>query len=379
MSDKIYLSPPHMGERERELLIQAFDSNWIAPLGPHVDSFEAEFAEATGAKYAAALSSGTAALHLALIDAGVTSGDEVMVSSFTFAASVNPVLYQGATPIFVDSDLTSWNMDPNLVREELERRAQLGRLPKALVLVHLYGGAADFDPIQEACAQYEVALVEDAAEALGARYKGRQVGGDARYGVFSFNGNKVITTSGGGMLVSDDESVIARARHRATQARDEAAHYQHSEIGYNYRLSNLLAAVGRGQLACLSDRVRARRENCDFYQAAFADTPGISFMPEPDFCESSRWLSCLQVDSEQFGADREALRKQLAADSIEARPLWKPMHMQPIFSDYPCVGGEVAEQLFEHGICLPSGSNLTDADRDRVVSQALATPRKLPR
>lgn len=379
MTERIYLSRPHMGPRERELLLEAFDSNWIAPLGPHVDAFEREFCANTGAPHAAALSSGTAAIHLALILAGVEAGDEVMVSTLTFSASVNPIRYLGATPVFVDSDRATWNMDPALAAEELERRARDGRLPKALLLVHLYGQPADTQPIADACARWGVTLIEDAAEALGARYHGRQPGAEARFGIYSFNGNKIITTSGGGMLTSTDADVVQHARKLATQAREPAPHYEHREIGFNYRMSNLLAAVGRGQLEVLEDRVEARRANFAFYEEALGGQEGIAFMPEPAWARATRWLSCILIDPERFGADREVVRKHLEADDIESRPVWKPMHLQPVFRDFPTVGGRVAEELFEFGLCLPSGSDLTGAQRTRIVERLVATPRDASR
>jgi dTDP-4-amino-4,6-dideoxygalactose transaminase len=376
MNERIFLSRPHMGASERALLLDAFDSNWIAPLGPHVDAFEAEFSEITGAPYSAALSSGTAAIHLALILAGVERGDEVMVSTLTFSASVNPICYLGAVPVFIDSDRETWNMDPVLLCEELDRRAAQGKLPKAVLLVHLYGQSADTRPIAEACARYGVELIEDAAEALGARYHGEQPGAQARFAIYSFNGNKIITTSGGGMLTSTDPQVTEAARKLSTQAREPAPHYQHEHIGYNYRMSNLLAAVGRGQLQVLADRVAARRANFDFYAKALGSSPGISFMPEPEGFDSTRWLSCILVDPDEFGASREQIRLHFEAQNIEARPVWKPMHMQPIFSSYPAIGGDVAAELFEFGLCLPSGSDLMPEQRERVVSTMLATPRQ---
>lgn len=363
---RIYLSSPHMGGAEQELVADAFATNWIAPLGPHVDAFEREFAEAVGSPHAAALSSGTAAIHLALILAGVGKGDEVVVSSLTFSASVNPILYVGATPLFVDSERGSWNMDPALLAQVLRDRARAGRLPKAVVVVHLYGQSADLDPIVEACREHGVTLIEDAAEALGATYKGRSPGTLGKTGIFSFNGNKVITTSGGGMLVSDDPELIARARKLATQARDNAPHYEHSEIGYNYRLSNVLAAIGRGQLRVLADRVAARRRNFDFYAREVGGLGGVELMPEAPWGTHSRWLTCLTIDPAAFGADRETLRLAFEAENIEARPVWKPMHLQPIFAAHECVGGEVAADLFERGLCLPSGSNLETGDLERV-------------
>ena len=365
---RIFLSPPHIGPYEADLVGDAFASNWIAPLGPHVDAFEREFCETIGAAHGLALSSGTAALHLALQLLGVGTGDEVVVSTLTFVASVNPVRYLGASPVFVDSERASWNMDPALLAAELDRRARRGRLPKAVVIVHLYGQSADIDPIVAACDRHGVTLVEDAAEALGATYRGRAPGTLGRVGIFSFNGNKIVTTSGGGMLVSDDARLLAHARKLATQARDPAPHYEHSEVGYNYRLSNVLAAIGRGQLRVLAERVQARRRNFEHYRQALADLPGLTFMPEAPWGTHSRWLTTLTIDPEVFGADREAARLALEAENIEARPVWKPMHLQPLFEGAPCVGGKVAETLFDRGLCLPSGSNLTATDRDRVIA-----------
>jgi pyridoxal phosphate-dependent aminotransferase EpsN len=364
--ERIYLSSPHMGGAEQELVADAFATNWIAPLGPHVDAFEREFADIVGSPHAAALSSGTAAIHLALILAGVGRGDEVVVSSLTFSASVNPILYVGATPVFIDCDRASWNMDPALLAQALRNRARAGRLPKAVVVVHLYGQSADLDPIVETCREHGVTLIEDAAEALGASYRGRSPGTLGQTGIFSFNGNKVITTSGGGMLVSDDAALIAKARKLATQARDPAPHYEHSEIGYNYRLSNVLAAIGRGQLRVLADRVAARRRNFDFYARELGGLPGVELMPEAPWGTHSRWLTCLTIDPAAFGADREALRLAFEEENIEARPVWKPMHLQPIFASHDSVGGEVAADLFERGLCLPSGSNLETRDLERV-------------
>ncbi len=430
-----------MGKDEFEFVREAFATNWIAPLGPHVDAFEKEFAAMVGSAHAAALSSGTAALHLALKLVGLQAGEEVFVSSLTFSASVNPIVYEGGKPVFIDSDRASWNMDPALLEKAFVDRKKKGRLPRAVVLVHLYGQSADINPIAALCERYGVPLIEDAAEALGAVYyrsselsgapggraqlsgigsrvsvkgatvsegnKGAKVGGHksvqkgagkdssasvrispdnrepitdnntpkkpgvapgsvGRLGVFSFNGNKIITTSGGGMLVSNDEALIKKARFLATQARDPAAHYQHSEIGYNYRLSNVLAGIGRGQLRVLEERVNARRANCAFYQKAFADLPGIEFMPEPAWSRSTRWLTCVLIDPKKFGADREQLRLAFEAENIEARPVWKPMHLQPIFAGCDCFGGAVAENFFHRGLCLPSGSNLVKGDLERV-------------
>ena len=364
---RIHLSSPHIGSKEQRYVAEAFASNWIAPLGPNVDSFEREFAVAVGAPHAAALSSGTAALHLALQLVGVRAGDDVLVSTLTFSASVNPIVYLGARPVFIDSERTSWNMDPELLRAELQRRARAGRLPRAVVVVHLYGQSADLDPIMAACSEFGVPVVEDAAEALGATYHGRTPGTFGRAGIFSFNGNKIITTSGGGMLVSDDAGLVARARKLATQARDTAVHYEHTEIGYNYRMSNVLAGIGRGQLRVLEERVKARRRNFEVYRRALGHLPGLEFMPEAPWGRHTRWLTTLTIDPALFGVDREALRLALEAENIEARPVWKPMHLQPVFAAYPSVGGGVAEDLFERGLCLPSGSNLSRADLERVV------------
>ncbi|MDB9465996.1 DegT/DnrJ/EryC1/StrS family aminotransferase [Dolichospermum circinale] len=372
MNKPILLSTPHIGSQELAFVKQAFDTNWIAPVGPHVDAFEQEFCQITGAGYAAAVSSGTAALHLALQLVGVGSGDEVFCSTLTFAATANPIIYLGAKPVFIDSDRISWNMNPELLQEALQKRAYFGKLPKAVILVHLYGQSADIEPILQVCDQYNIPLIEDAAEALGATYKGLSPGTFGRIGIYSFNGNKIITTSGGGMLVSDDDQLVMKAKFLATQARDPAPHYQHSEIGYNYRLSNVLAGIGRGQLQVLNERVAARRRNFEIYQSALGDLPGIEFMPEANFGHSTRWLTALTVATEAFGADREYIRLQLAKQQIEARPVWKPLHLQPVFSECECIGGEVGEDLFVRGLCLPSGSNLTDEDLERVISVIIA-------
>jgi dTDP-4-amino-4,6-dideoxygalactose transaminase len=367
MSKTIYLSSPHMGDHELVFVKEAFLTNWIAPVGPHVDAFEQEFCESVGCDHAGAFSSGTAALHLALQLAGVEAGDEVFCSTLTFVATANPIAYLGAKPVFIDSDQASWNMNPQLLVDALGQRAKQGKLPKAVVLVHLYGQSADIDPILQACNRYEVPLIEDAAEALGATYKDRTPGTFGLMGIYSFNGNKIITTSGGGMLVSEDSALISKAKFLSTQARDPAPHYQHSEIGYNYRLSNVLAGIGRGQLRVLADRVNARRHNFERYQAALSDLPGIDFMPEASYGRSTRWLSCLTIDAEKFGCDRETVRLALAEQQIESRPVWKPLHSQPIFANCEVIGGQVAENLFENGLCLPSGSNLTESDVNRVI------------
>jgi dTDP-4-amino-4,6-dideoxygalactose transaminase len=367
MNKPILLSPPHMGDREFEFVKEAFDTNWLAPVGPHVDAFEQEFCEALGVRHGAAVSSGTAALHLALQLVGVKPGDEVFCSTLTFVATANPIKYLGATPVFIDSDRISWNMDPHLLCEALDRRARVGKLPKAVMLVHLYGQSADLDPILEACDRYEVPLIEDAAEALGATYKGRMVGTFGQMGIFSFNGNKIITTSGGGMLVSDNPQLIAKARFLATQARDPALHYQHSEIGYNYRLSNVLAGIGRGQLSVLADRISARRHNFEVYQQGLGPLPGVEFMPEASFGCATRWLTALTIHFEQLGCDRTSICVTLNQAHIEARPVWKPLHLQPSFTGCEYIGGEVAQMLFERGLCLPSGSSLTPNELNYVI------------
>lgn len=366
---RVYLSSPHVDQRSRELLLDAFDSNWIAPLGPHVDALETEFAEKLGMPEAVALSSGTAALHLALLLLGVGPGDEVLTSTLTFAATANAITYCGATPVFIDSDRRTWNMEPDLLEDELRSCVRRGSLPKAVVVVDLYGQCADYGCIEAICARYDIPLVEDAAEALGAWYGGRPAGRFGRVGCFSLNGNKIITASGGGLLVSEDAALCRQARFLASQARDPAPHYQHSQIGYNYRMSNLLAAVARGQLSVLEDRVERRRANFEFYQAALGELPGIQFMPEPAGFRSTRWLTCVTIDPSQFGATREDVRLALEQSNIEARPVWKPLHLQPIFASCRIRGGCVAERLFEQGLCLPSGSALTADDLGRVVAE----------
>lgn len=366
---RIYLSPPHLSGRELELLEEAVDSNWVAPLGPQVDAFERELAEVVGVPHALALSSGTAALHLALIVLGIGAGDEVACSSLTFSASANPVVYVGATPVFVDARADTWTIDPELLDRTLGERPQV----RALVAVDLYGQCCDYDALTEICERRGVALVQDAAESLGASYRGAPAGGQGALAAFSFNGNKVITTSGGGMLVSRDEQLIAHARKLSTQAREPAPHYQHTELGFNYRLSNLLAAVGRAQLEVLDDRVEARRRINARYRELLAGAPGISFMPEARYGRSNCWLTCILVDPDEAGTDRETIRRALEVEDIEARPLWKPMHLQPFFAGAPTAGGDVSASLFERGLCLPSGSALTETDQARVVEILLAS------
>jgi dTDP-4-amino-4,6-dideoxygalactose transaminase len=345
----------------------AFESNYIAPLGPMVDAFEREFADHFGFPHALAVASGTAAMHLALRLVGVQAGDEILAATLTFIGGVSPALFLGASPVFIDADRTSWNIDPDLVQEEIRLGCSRGRLPKAVVTTDLYGQCADLDRIREICQPYGIPVVVDAAEAVGATYRGRSAGRGAHAGVFSFNGNKIITTSSGGMLVSDDRALIEKARFLSQQARDPAPHYEHTEIGYNYRMSNILAAIGRGQLRIVDERVAAKRRIFEAYRAALSDLPGISFMPEAPYGTCNRWLSVILIDPETFGADKEAVRLALEAENIESRPVWKPMHLQPVFSRYRCRGGEVSEDLFRRGLCLPSGTAMAEADLGRVI------------
>ena len=368
---RIFLSPPDVGPDERRLLLEAFDSNWIAPLGPHVDAFERELAEAVDVPYAVALSSGTAALHLALSLIGVKPGDEVLTSTLTFAATANAIMYRGAKPVFIDSDAETWTMNPGLLREELKACAARNALPRAVLVVDLYGQCADYDEIIAACDEYGVPVIEDAAEALGSTYRGKSAGSFGALAAFSFNGNKIITTSAGGMLVSHRSDWIDYARFLSTQARDAAPHYQHSEIGYNYRMSNLLAAVGRGQLQQLGDRVQKRRATNAFYREVLAGIPGVTFMPEAPYGRSNHWLTSVLIDPSAFGSSREDIRLHLEAKEIEARPVWKPMHLQPAFSSLRRRVDGTSDRLFEFGLCLPSGSSLTSKDRARVVDAIL--------
>lgn len=371
---RIYLSPPDVGPAERRLLLDAFDSGWIAPLGPHVDAFEQEFAAKVGVPYAVALSSGTAALHLALHVLGIGAGDEVITSTLTFAATANAITYVGAVPAFVDVSADTWTLDPDLLEAELRDRARRRRQVAAVITVDLYGQCSDYDRITRVCREYGVPIIQDAAEALGATFGDRQAGAFGQCAAFSFNGNKIMTTSGGGMLVSHRRDIIERARHLATQAREPAVHYEHTAIGFNYRLSNLLAAVGRGQLAGLDAKLRRRRTVNAAYRAALGRVPGIAFMPEARYGRSNMWLTCVTIDPARFGAGREDVRLHLEGANIETRPVWKPMHMQPVFRPCRTVGGHVAEHLFENGLCLPSGSNLMAEQQSRVVRTFLDTP-----
>ena len=362
---RINLSAPDVGDAEREALLRAFDSGWIAPAGPEIDAFEAELADLTGWPGAVALSSGTAGLHLALLALGLGAGDDVLVSTCTFVASANAVRYLGARPCFIDSERTSWNMSADLLDDELSERARRGALPAAVVVVDVYGQCADYDRIAPICAGHGVPIVEDAAEAIGSSYRGRPAGTLGDVGVFSFNGNKILTTSGGGALVTPDVEVAQRSRHLASQARTGALHFEHDGVGFNYRLSNLLAAVGRAQLRRLPSMARRRREIDAIYRAAFADDDSIEFMPIAPWGEWNGWLSCATLGST---AQRDAMIERLAADSIESRPLFNPMHLQPMFRESPARLDGTSEWLFEHGICLPTGSGLSDGDVERVVA-----------
>jgi len=368
MNTKIWLSSPHMGGEELKFINEAFDTNWIAPLGPHVNNFEKDLSEYTGVKYAAALSAGTSAIHLALIILGVKKDDEVICQSFTFSASANPIVYQGAVPVFIDSEKETWNMDPSLLEEAIKDRISKGKKPKAIIFVHLYGMPAKVEAIKMIADTYGISLIEDAAEALGSSYQGTHVGGFGQIGILSFNGNKIITTSGGGALLSNNEEFVKKARFLATQARDAAPHYQHSQIGYNYRMSNIAAGIGRGQMKVLDKRVAQRRANYDFYVSKLSGYPGISFLKEPEGHFSNRWLTTILVNPKQTGGiTREHLRLVLEEDTIESRPLWKPMHLQPVFANAPKYVNGTSEKLFENGLCLPSGSNLTSEELERIA------------
>ena len=371
LASRIWLSSPHLGEEESAFVEEAFRTNWIAPLGPHVDGFERELAAHVGIGHAAAVSSGTAAIHLGLILLDVEPGDTVFCSSLTFVGSANPMLYCGARPVFIDSEPETWNMSPAALERAFAWAKAEGRLPKAVIIVNLYGQSADMDALLPICARYGVPVLEDAAESLGASYKGRPSGTFGRVGIFSFNGNKIITTSGGGMLVSDEPALMVRARKLSTQAREPAPHYEHVEIGFNYRMSNVLAGIGRGQLKVLAQRVEQRRRVFEIYRQALADLPELQWMPEPSGYHSTRWLTCFTLAGEDGPARRDRLLRALERHAIEARPVWKPMHLQPLFEGAPyfahATGDDVSARLFERGVCLPSGSNLTDAEIARVI------------
>jgi len=372
MNDKIWLSSPHMCGKEFENVKEAFDTNWIAPLGPHVDGFEKDLVSFTKSGYAAALSSGTSAIQLSLIMLGIGPGDEVLCQSFTFSASANPIAYQGAIPVFIDSEEDTWNMCPRHLRLAIEDRMKHGKKPKAIIPVHLYGMPAKMDEIVAIAKEFEIPIIEDAAEGLGSTLNGQACGTFGELGVLSFNGNKIITTSGGGALISNNENYINKARFLATQARDNAPHYQHSHIGYNYRMSNVCAGIGRGQMTVLDDRVAQRRSNFEFYKSKLSNLKGVSFHNEPEGSFSNRWLTCIIVNpSETNGVTREDIRLALDKKNIESRPLWKPMHLQPVFENYPFYGDGASARLFENGLCLPSGSNLSTSDLELVASSII--------
>ena len=369
MQDKIWLSSPHMGGTELKYIHEAFDANWVAPLGPNVDGFEKDLETFLNADVkVGALSAGTAALHLALIQCGVAHADEVICQSMTFSASANPIAYCGATPVFIDSEKDTWNMCPIALEEAIEDRISKGKKPKAIIVVHLYGMPAKMNEILAVAKQHDIPVIEDAAEALGSTYQGKACGTFGRFGILSFNGNKIITTSGGGALVCHSQEDKDRAVFLSTQARDEAPHYQHSHIGYNYRMSNIVAGIGRGQMEVLNERVDARRKMHDFYVDIFKDIDGVEVFSEPtaDYY-SNHWLSAIVIDEKIAGKNREDLRLAFLEDQIESRPLWKPMHLQPVFAEAPYYGTDVAEKLFDDGLCLPSGSNLSDDDRARIA------------
>lgn len=368
MNNKIWLSSPHMGGNEQKYINEAFAENWVAPLGPNVNGFEEDLEKFLDENVkVAALSAGTAALHLALIECDIKHGDEVICQSMTFSASANPIAYCGANPVFVDSEPDTWNMCPKALKEAIEDRIQKGKKPKAIIVVHLYGMPAKMDEITVIAQEYQIPIIEDAAEALGSTYKGQSCGTFGRFGVLSFNGNKIITTSGGGALVCHNQEDKDKTVFLSTQARDNAPHYQHSHIGFNYRMSNIVAGIGRGQMEVLKDRVQARRNMHDFYVEIFKDINGVEVFSEPNLnFYSNHWLSAIIVDPEITGKNREELRLAFLEDNIESRPLWKPMHLQPVFEGAPYYGGNISEKLFDNGLCLPSGSNLSDEDRERI-------------
>ncbi len=369
--NKIYLSPPHMGGREQQYIGEAFATNWIAPLGPQVDRFELDLAAYLGVREAAALVSGTAALHLSLLLLGVKKNNRVFCSTLTFAATANPILYVGAEPVFIDSEPESWNMSPAALERALGEAEKEDCLPKAVIVVNLYGQSADMDLLADLCERYGIPLIEDAAESLGATYKGKKSGCFGKFGILSFNGNKIITTSGGGALVSNDQGAIERARYLATQARLPVRHYEHTEAGYNYRMSNVLAGIGRGQLKVLEERVEARRAVFERYFDALKDIDGFEFMPEADFGRATRWLTVLTVDPDKCGVNRDDIIDALEEENIEARPVWKPMHLQPLYAGCSYfehkAGESISDRFFELGLCLPSGSNLAAEEQDRVI------------
>lgn len=365
MKERIFLTSPHMSAEgyEMQYVQEAFDSNWIAPLGQNVNEFEKELAALTGSKAAAALSSGTAAIHMALKAAGVGEGDIVFCQSLTFSASANPIIYQRAVPVFIDSDYHTWNMDPDVLEEAFIKYWSLGKKPKAVIVVHLYGLAADMDRIVSICRKYHAVLIEDSAESLGTLYKGRYTGTFGDYGVFSFNGNKIITTSGGGMLVSDQAERIDKVKFWSTQARDPARHYEHSELGFNYRMSNIVAGIGRGQLKILQQRIEKKKYIFRFYENAFKNIPDITMMPVNEWNQPNYWLTCIRLKSRVKPMD---IILALEDENIEARPVWKPMHLQPYYQAFDYIGSDVSETIFQSGVCLPSDTKMTDADLCRI-------------
>lgn len=370
--ERTFLSSPHMSGREQKYIKEAFDLNWVAPLGNNVNGFEEELATYNNISNVAVLTSGTAAIHLALRLLDVTSEDTVFVSSLTFVASANPILYEKATPVLIDSEPETWNMSPDALERALTDAKAENKLPKAVIIVHLYGQSAKVNELLRVCQTFDVPVIEDAAESLGSEYKEQKSGTHGDFGIYSFNGNKIITTSGGGALIANNEEAIQKARFLSTQARDPALHYQHSEIGYNYRMSNIVAGIGRGQLEVLDERVAQRRAVFERYEEAFADIPGVAFQPELEETKSNRWLTALTIDPNVTGVNRTEIIERLEAENIEARPVWKPMHLQPLFEGvayYPHEeGNSVSDKLFEHGMCLPSGSNMTKEQQEKVIS-----------
>jgi dTDP-4-amino-4,6-dideoxygalactose transaminase len=372
MNKKIWLSPPHMGGEELTLIKEAFDTNWVSPAGPHIDAFEMELCAYNKIAHAAALSSGTAAIHISLLLLGVGQGDEVLCSTFTFAGTCNPIAYVGAIPVFIDSERDTWNMDPEMLEQAIQDRLRKGKKPKAIIPVHLYGMPAKISEIKRIAAQYEIPIIEDAAEAIGSKYQGAMMGTFGDIGIYSFNGNKIITTSGGGALVSNNLDWVQRAKFLSTQARDPAPHYQHSQIGYNYRLSNICAGIGRAQLRVLDQRVLQRRKIFDRYRLRLNAVQGLHFQQESDESFSNRWLTCIVLDK-SISKSPDVVRLALQKHEIESRPLWKPMHLQPVFAGAPYYGQGISDDLFDHGLCLPSGSNLSDDDHERICEIILKT------
>lgn len=372
-NERIYLSPPHMGGAELTYIQNAFETNWIAPLGPHVDAFENNITEYLQVKACAALSSGTAALHLALIQLNVQQNDYVICPTFTFSASANPILYQKAIPVFVDSEKETWNMDPELLEEAVQFCLRQNKKPKAIIVVHLYGMPAKLNAIQKIADDHGIPIIEDAAESLGSTYFGKHTGSFGTFGILSFNGNKIITTSGGGALVSSSLEAIKKTRFLATQARDPAPHYQHSTIGYNYRMSNICAAIGRGQMEVLPNRINTRKKVFNYYQSRLSTLPSITFLPEPENVSSNRWLTTIQIDSTKTNATPNKIRIALESINIESRPLWKPLHLQPVFAQFPSFVTDISANLFYNGLCLPSGSALSEAQLDRICTSIEAS------